>query len=200
MAEEKFTLAYTDFQANAAEVFSELRQDSEFSDVTLACNDGTMIRAHKVVLAGCSHVFRKLFQQYNHPNPLIVLRGIRKSELESVINYAYTGKTEVVQSKLDSFLQLAEELNLKGLTPVSDLGEEKSSQNEKTENGEESKVVDDPNDSDENIPTDANDDKVRIPSDDLDDSMLTDPTFYSEFFDKMTHICFFLRQIVLGQI
>ena len=28
MAEEKFTLAYTDFQANAAEVFSELRQET----------------------------------------------------------------------------------------------------------------------------------------------------------------------------
>ena len=92
MAEERFTLGYTDFQANAAEVFSELRQDSEFSDVTLACNDGPLIRAHKVVLAGCSPVFRKLFQQYNHPNPLIVMRGLRKSELENVINYARTNR------------------------------------------------------------------------------------------------------------
>jgi len=171
MAEEKFTLAYTDFQANAAEVFSELRQDSEFSDVTLACNDGTMIRAHKVVLAGCSPILRKLFQQYNHPNPLIVLRGLNKCELEKVISYAYTGKAEVEQSKLDSFLQLAEELNLKGLTPLSDLGEGKFCSNEKQEKAEESKVDDDQNDSDENMPSDENDDKKSLPSEDLDESM-----------------------------
>ena len=172
MAEERFTLGYTDFQANAAEVFSELRQDSEFSDVTLACNDGPIIRAHKVVLAGCSPVFRNLFQQFNNPNPLIVMRGLRKSELENVINYAYTGKTEVEQSKLDSFLELAEELNLKGLTPVADLVEEIPSSNEETKKGEESKVDDGSDDRDENVPTD--DENDSIPSDDENDSIPSD--------------------------
>ena len=33
--------------------------------------------------------------------------------------------------------------------------------------------------------------KLYVFKDDLDDSMLTDPTFYSEFFDKMTESIFF---------
>ena len=100
------------------------------------------------------------------------MRGLRKSELENVINYAYTGKAEVEQSKLDSFLELAEELNLKGLTPVADLVEEKPSSNEETEKGEESKVDDGSDDRDENIPTD--DENESIPSDDENESIHSD--------------------------
>ena len=159
MGEEKFTLAWNDFQSNAANVFSELRKESEFSDVTLACNDDTtMIKAHKVVLASCSPVFRKLFQQYNHPNPLIVLRGLSKSQLDNVITYAYFGRIEVEQSKLEAFLQLAEELNLKGLTPVSDLGEEESGSKEKK-------------DKDKEIEVDKDEEEESISSDDLEESI-----------------------------
>ena len=158
MGEEKLTLDWNDFQSNAANVFSELRKESEFSDVTLACNDDTMIKAHKVVLASCSPVFRKLFQQYNHPNPLIVLRGLSKSQLDNVITYAYFGRIEVEQSKLEAFLQLAEELKLKGLTPVSDLGEEESGSMEKK-------------DSDQEIEEDKDEEEESIPSDDLEESI-----------------------------
>ena len=89
--EDTFALAWGDFASNAAQSFAELRKDSEFSDVTLACDDDTMIRAHKVVLASCSPVFRKLFQQYNHSNPLIILRGLKKTQLDNIIDYAYFG-------------------------------------------------------------------------------------------------------------
>ena len=160
MGEEKLTLDWNDFQSNAANVFSELRKESEFSDVTLACNDDTMIKAHKVVLASCSPVFRKLFQQFNHPNPLIVLRGLSKSQLDNVITYAYFGRIEVEQSKLEAFLQLAEELYIKGLTPVSDFGEEESSSMEKKSKDQE---IDEDKDKDE--------EEESIPSDDLEESI-----------------------------
>ena len=159
MGDEKFTLAWNDFQYNAANVFSELRKDSEFSDVTLACNDDTMIRAHKVVLASCSPFFKKLFQQYNHPNPLIVLRGLSKSQLDNVITYAYFGRVEVEQSMLEAFLQLAEEMNLKGLTPISDCSEEQSRSNE--QNDKEMEEVESIQDEEEE----------NITSDDLEESM-----------------------------
>ena len=80
MGEETFALACEDFASNAAQAFADLRKDTEFSDVALACDDDSMIRAHKVVLASCSPVFRKLFQQYNHSNPLIILRGLKNKE------------------------------------------------------------------------------------------------------------------------
>ena len=122
MDEDKFTLAWNDFASNAAHAFAGLRKDSEFSDVTLACNDDTIIKAHKVVLASCSPVFRKLFQQYNHPNPLIILRGLNKNQLENIIDYAYFGQIEVELSDLDTYLKVAEEFKLKGLTDLGTLG------------------------------------------------------------------------------
>lgn len=121
MDEDKFTLAWNDFASNAANAFVGLRKDSEFSDVTLACSDLTMIKAHKVVLASCSPVFRKLFQQYNHPNPLIIMRGLNKNQLENIIDYAYFGQIEVELPDLDTYLKVAEEFKLKGLTDLGTL-------------------------------------------------------------------------------
>ena len=166
---EKFTLAWNDFQYNAANVFSELRKDSEFSDVTLACNDNTMIRAHKVVLASCSPFFKKLFQQYNHPNPLIVLRGLSKSQLDNIITYAYFGRVEVEQSMLEAFLQLGAEMNLKGLTPNSDRGEEQSSSNE--QNDKEMEEDESNHDEEEERITYKDEEEANITSDDLEESI-----------------------------
>ena len=122
MDEDKFTLAWNDFASNAVHTFAGLRKDPDFSDITLACGDGTMIKAHKVVLASCSPVFRKLFQQYNHSNPLIILRGLNKSQLENIIDYAYFGQIEVELTDLEAYLEVAEEFKLKGLTGLNNSG------------------------------------------------------------------------------
>ena len=122
--EDTFALAWGDFASNAAQSFAELRKDSEFSDVTLACDDDTMIRAHKVVLASCSPVFRKLFQQYNHSNPLIILRGLKKTQLDNIIDYAYFGQIDVDCTDLEAYLKIAEEFKLKGLSDFGNLGDD----------------------------------------------------------------------------
>jgi len=122
--EDTFALAWGDFASNAAQSFAELRKDSEFSDVTLACDDDTMIRAHKVVLASCSPVFRKLFQKYNHSNPLIILRGLKQTQLENIIDYAYYGQIDVDCSDLETYLKIAEEFKLKGLSDFGNLGDD----------------------------------------------------------------------------
>ena len=76
-ASENFYLRWKDFQSNITSSFRELREDSEFFDVTLCCNNGTdIIQAHKVVLAACSPFFRKILNhQKNQQNPLLYLKG-----------------------------------------------------------------------------------------------------------------------------
>ena len=49
---EKLCLQWNDFQENIKSAFGNLREDSEFSDVTLACEDGQQLEAHKVILNG----------------------------------------------------------------------------------------------------------------------------------------------------
>ena len=42
------------FQENVKNAFSSLKKDPEFTDVTLACEDGNQVDVHKVVLAASS--------------------------------------------------------------------------------------------------------------------------------------------------
>ena len=48
---EKLCLQWNDFQANIKSAFGNLRDDNDFTDVTLACEDGQQVEAHKVILA-----------------------------------------------------------------------------------------------------------------------------------------------------
>ena len=50
---EKLCLQWNDFKENVNSAFGRLRDDKEFTDVTLACDDGQM-EAHKVILAASS--------------------------------------------------------------------------------------------------------------------------------------------------
>ena len=48
---EKLCLQWNDFQDNIKIAFGNLREDNDFADVTLACEDGEQVEAHKVILA-----------------------------------------------------------------------------------------------------------------------------------------------------
>ena len=62
-ASEKLCLQWNDFKANITSSFRELREDRDFTDVTLACEDGQQIEAHKVVLASSSPFFMELLKR-----------------------------------------------------------------------------------------------------------------------------------------
>ena len=72
---EKLCLQWNDFQTNLTSAFRDLREDKEFTDVTLACEDGQQVEAHKVVLISSSPFFKNLLQRNKHPHPLIYMRG-----------------------------------------------------------------------------------------------------------------------------
>jgi len=116
---EKFCLKWNDFQANISSTFSDLRKDNEFSDVTLAGEDGQQVEAHKVILAASSPFFKNILGKNKHTNPLIYMRGIKTDELVAILDFLYYGETNVLEENLDSFLALAEELKLKGLSKSS---------------------------------------------------------------------------------
>ena len=112
---EKLCLKWNDFQENVNSAFGSLREDNEFADVTLACEDGQQIEAHKVILAASSPFFQSLLKRNRHPHPLIYMRGIKSENLLAIVDFLYCGEANVFQENLDSFLAMAEELKLKGL-------------------------------------------------------------------------------------
>ena len=84
-------------------------------DVTLACDDGQQIEAHKVILASSSQLFKDLLKGNKHPHPIIYMRRIKSEDLVSIIDLLYHGETQVCQENLDSFLTMAEDLKLEGV-------------------------------------------------------------------------------------
>ena len=118
---EKLCLQWNDFKDNVNSAFGNLREDKDFSDVTLACEDGQQVEAHKVILAASSPFFQKLLRQNKHPHPLIYMRGIKSDDLLAIVDFLYSGEANVYQENLDSFLAIAEELQLRGLMGKSDI-------------------------------------------------------------------------------
>jgi len=112
---EKFCLRWNDFENNIGMAFRELRDDKDFFDVTLACDD-EQIQAHKVILSACSPFFRNILRRNPHQHPLLYLKGVKYTDLQSVLNFMYHGEVNVAQDELNSFLAVAEDLKVKGLT------------------------------------------------------------------------------------
>ena len=112
---EKLCLQWNNFKENVNTAFGSLREDSDFTDVTLACEDGQQIDVHKVILAASSPFFKNILTKNKHSHPLIYMRRIKSLDLVAIIDFLYCGEANVDQENLDSFLAIAEELQLKGL-------------------------------------------------------------------------------------
>ena len=113
---EKLCLQWNNFKENVNSAFGKLRIDKAFTDVTLVCEDGQQMEAHKVILACSSPLFETILQKSKHPHPLIYLRGFQSKDFASILDFLYFGEANVYQEDLDSFLAIAEEIKLKGLT------------------------------------------------------------------------------------
>jgi len=112
---EKFCLRWNDFEKNISSSFRELNEDKDFFDVTIACGDN-QIQGHKVILSACSPFFRSILKKNPHQHPLLYLKGVKYEEILLVLNFMYHGEVNVAQDELNSFLSVAEDLQVKGLT------------------------------------------------------------------------------------
>jgi len=115
MEEEKYLLKWNEFESNLSEGLRTCRLDHNFCDVTLACEED-QLQAHKVILTASSNFFKKILTSNIHQHTILYLKGVKMRDLESIINYIYHGETNVALGDLDSFLEVATEFQIKGLT------------------------------------------------------------------------------------
>ena len=83
---ETLCLQWNYFKDNVNCAFRSLREDADFADVTLACEDGKQVEAHKVILAASSPFFQSGIQNLlrknnDHAHPLIYMRGMKSEDL-----------------------------------------------------------------------------------------------------------------------
>lgn len=116
---QAFCLRWNNFQSNMLTVFEYLYQNEKFVDCTLAC-DGTLIKAHKMVLSASSPYFEKIFADTPCPHPVIIVKDIAPLELKQIVEFMYKGEINVHQDEIQSLLQVAEVLKVRGLVDTTD--------------------------------------------------------------------------------
>ena len=113
---DKFCLKWNDFDTNLRHAFQQFREEKDFFDVSLVCED-EQIEAHKMILSASSVFFKNLFKRNSsHKHPFIYLKGVKLQELQSLLQFMYQGEVNVAQDSLNNFLAVAEELAVKGKT------------------------------------------------------------------------------------
>jgi len=112
---EKFCLKWNEFETNIRNSFRKIREEQNNFDVTLACDDGHQIEAHKVVLFAGSQFFSNILMNTKHPHPFIYLKGVKPTELDYIVDFLYNGETYIAQDELNMFLETAQELEIKGI-------------------------------------------------------------------------------------
>ena len=79
---DKYCLAWNDFQRTVSKSFGILRNEDDLCDVTLVSDDLVFVSAHKVVLSASSQFFKSLIKNVkSNPNPLLYLGGVTSKNL-----------------------------------------------------------------------------------------------------------------------
>ena len=109
-------LTWEDFQENVCRSFSDLREDTELSDVTLVCNDNQLLRAHKVVLSSSSSLLSPVLRSLSQSQPLLFLLGVTVGQAAAVLDFCYRGQVTLNRLDVEDFFRVAKLLRIKGVT------------------------------------------------------------------------------------
>ena len=69
-----------------------------------------------MVLSSSSSFFRQFLRDHSQPNPWLFLRGVEAKLLDWLMDFIYLGEVMVTQESFPSFLALARDLGVRGLT------------------------------------------------------------------------------------
>ncbi|XP_070067554.1 protein abrupt isoform X1 [Drosophila takahashii] len=115
--QQHYALKWNDFQSSILSSFRHLRDEEDFVDVTLACDERSFT-AHKVVLSACSPYFRRLLKANPCEHPIVILRDVRCDDVENLLSFMYNGEVNVSHEQLPDFLKTAHLLQIRGLADV----------------------------------------------------------------------------------
>nr|XP_012231323.1 PREDICTED: transcription factor Ken 2 isoform X2 [Linepithema humile] len=106
------TLHYGKHPATLAAEVGAWYSGDRHVDVTLACDDGSVVKAHRVVLAAASPLLASLLR-----NPaldhVVHLSGVRKTQLNHLLEFLYNGQALIPSSELTPLRELFELLQIK---------------------------------------------------------------------------------------
>ena len=103
------------FEKDVKTFWQDIQMEKDFCDVTIACDD-KIIRTHKIIISSFSPILRNILRLTKNQNPLIYLRRVKFRHLKNLLNFMYQGEVDVAKEDLAEFLEVAEDLNVRGLS------------------------------------------------------------------------------------
>ena len=88
---EKFCLKWNEFERNISFALRDFKEEKDFYDVTLACEDN-QVEAHKIIISACSPFFKNILKKHNHSHPLLFLKGVRYKDMLGLLDFMYHGE------------------------------------------------------------------------------------------------------------
>ena len=110
----KYNLKWNSHHAETVQTFESLRSRELFVDVTLSC-DGQFLKAHKLVLSALSGYFERILNYDGPGTPIIHFYGVEMYLLKLLVEFMYHGEVEVPAVDVEKFIEIAENLEVKGL-------------------------------------------------------------------------------------
>ena len=115
MYQEKYSLTWHNYSDHLKKMMKEMMMDEDYADVTLVTEDKKQIRANISILRACSPVFKEILKKEKNLSPIVYLRGIQYSEMESIMQFIYLGEASFYQERMEEFLAVAKSLEIKAL-------------------------------------------------------------------------------------
>ncbi len=111
-------LQWHDHGRDLLDLARDLCGQGELADVTLACSEGReLFSAHRMVLAGASNYFRRVFRGLaGWKHPVVFLKSVSAEQVEHFLQFIYFGEVSVPSHQLESLIATAKELGIKGQT------------------------------------------------------------------------------------
>ena len=132
MKQKMFKLTWQTYTNHLKDMMEDMMKSDDFTDVTLITHNKKAIKAHRSILSANSPVFKNIFQMETNSNhPIIYLRGIKLSDLQSILEFIYLEEASVQEENIDEFFSLAKNLEIKelvennrGLEPIESFKQE----------------------------------------------------------------------------
>ncbi|XP_045494834.1 zinc finger protein 131-like isoform X1 [Colias croceus] len=113
----RYSLSWSEHLSNISSGLSDLQQNEEFVDMTLAA-DGHFVKVHKVIMALASPYLKEIISSTKCEHPVIFLNKISYTTLSSILEYVYTGEVYVHFENINEFIVAAKDLHIRGLQDV----------------------------------------------------------------------------------
>ena len=112
MEEETQHLQWTQYSADLKELVSYLYKSSDYTDVTLVCDDNKIIKAHKFILGATSPVLKEILDMHGN-SPWIYMRKTKYSSLQKIMEFVYLGEAVIDKDNAEEVFNLSMDLQIK---------------------------------------------------------------------------------------